>query len=708
MLYVDVVTPEREVIFQRTLALEHGMVAGDIILPDTLRTGVYTLRAYTSWMRNSAEDLFFTRRVPVWQVAAPAAAGPAASDARRALRARATAQQLKAASAPDVQFFPEGGDYLAGLPTTVGVKAVTASGHGLALQGTVLDEKGNAVARFTTPALGTSSFNFTPLANQRYRATVTLPEGTAATYALPAVREAGWLLNVREIGDNYRVFVRHQGAGAATPEPLQLVAHVRGQPVYSGTGLIAPGETFSAVIPKANAPAGILHITLFDGRQTAQAERLVFVPETQGLQVRLRPSKQTYGRREAVGLDVEVTTAAGQPVAAELSLAVSNTVVLPGAAAEATDVRAHLLLTSELRGYVENPAYYFQAHTPAVQRALNDLLLTQGWSRFTWQQVQAPTSLAAGYLFPLERTLMLSGQLVRNNKKPVPEGQITLLYGKTKNLVQATAGPGGMFLFTGFPGQDTTAVLLQARTPKGSNNVLLQLNELWPRPADSWRPVVPLSLATAESAPVVAYGQRSRRQQQQLYRPDSTSGIVLRNVTVTGRKAPDSPPSLHSGNVSALLRTRDFPTIGSYRNIFEFMQGRVTGMQVTTTTTGYSVLIRGMSSFKGSTEPLYLLDGMTLSDGDALLAIPAVDVERIEVLKGAAAAMYGSRGGNGVVAVYTKRNSGDFSTTPAAGVAVRRVPAYHRTREFYAPATKPAAGPTRPTPAPRPSIGSPT
>ena len=699
VLYVDVVTPERKIIFQRTLALEQGMAAGDIILPDTLATGVYTLRAYTSWMRNGDEGLFFTRRVPVWQAAVPASGGPELPAARKAQLARQTARTLEKSLQPDVQFFPEGGDYVAGLPTVVGVKAAAANGRGLALTGVITDSKKQEVARFTTPALGMSSFNFTPQAGQQYRATVGLPDGTTATYELPAAQATGWLLNVREIGDEFRVFVRYQGA-SPSPEPLQLLAHVRGEPVYVGAGQITPGETFTTAIPKAKASAGVLHLTLFDGQQIARAERLVFAPETQPLQVRLHPDKATYGAREQVTMTVEVATADGRPAPAELSLAVVNVAGLPTAAGDATNVRAHLLLTSELPGYVENPATYLARNTPPARQALNDLLLTQGWSRFTWAQVLAPGSATDTYLFPLERTPTLGGQLVRGGGKLVPHGQLTMLIGKDKDVIQSESDEQGRFLFTGFPGTDTTLVLLQARTPKGSSNVLLRLNDLWPVPAaTTWRPLAPLSPVVVGSSAVVAYGQRSRRQQvlERQYRPDSTSGIVLRNVTIEGRKPDLGVPSLHGSSVSNVLRTRDFPNIGSYQNIFQLMQGRIPGVSVTSQAGTYSVVIRGISSITGSSAPLYILDGLLLNDGDALLSIPPTDVERIEILKGAAAAIYGSRGGNGVIAVFTKRGN-DYSTVPAAGVAVRRMPAYYRAREFYAPRYETSRQPHKPDP----------
>ncbi|OWP65020.1 hypothetical protein CDA63_01285 [Hymenobacter amundsenii] len=691
VLYVDVVTPERRVIFQRTLALEQGMAVGDIILPDTLSTGVYTLRAYTSWMRNGDEGLFFTRRVPVWQLAVPASGGGEPSGARRAQLARQAARKLADALKPEVQFFPEGGDYVAGLPTVVGVKAAAANGRGLALAGVITDNKKQEVARFATPALGMSSFNFTPQAGQQYRATVSLPDGTTATYELPAAQATGWLLNVREIGNEFRVFVRYQGTapGAASPEPLQLLAHVRGEPVYVGGGEVKPGETFSAVIPKSKLPAGMLHITLFDKAQVAQAERLVFVPESQGLQVRLYADKPTYGLREKVTLDVEVTTAAGQPVPAELSLAISGLPTLPADAGDATDVRAHLLLTSELRGYVENPAFYLKERTPASRQALDNLLLTQGWSRFTWQQVLAPGSPTVNYLFPFERAPTLGGQILRGNGKPMAQGKISMLVGQQNDLVVSEANEEGRFLFTGFTGPDTTTVILQGLTDKGSNNVLLQLSEIWPNPGAGWRPVGPLSPVLRESAALTAYGQRSRRQQvlEREYRPDSTSGIMLRNVTIKGRKPIDnSTLSVHStASASAVLYARDYPNLETYQDIFQMIQSRVPGMNVRPSGSSYSVLVRGISSMSGPNEPLFLLDGLPLADSEVLMTILPTSVDRIEILKGGAAAIYGSQGAGGVIAVYTKRGMGDYSGVLAPGVAVRRMPAYYRAREFYAP-----------------------
>ncbi|WBO83683.1 TonB-dependent receptor plug domain-containing protein [Hymenobacter yonginensis] len=700
VLYVDVVSPSgRRVLLRRTLALRGGLAHGDLALPDTLAQGVYTVRAYTHWMRNAGEQLFFSRRVPVWQTA-PAAPDAASASAGTAVPARRGVARPVASSRPDVQFFPEGGDYVAGLSTVVGVKAVDATGAGLAVRGEILDDQNQVQGSFSTSALGMSAFSFSPTACRRYHARVLLPTGTAADYPLPAVQPAGWVMNVREIGNTLRVLIRHRAAAgaAARTQALRLLAHVRGVLVYAGQGQINGDEIFSATLSKDKLPAGVLHLTLFDEQQIARAERLAFVPDPNALRVTVRPDRPRYGAREAVTLEVEVHNAAGLPTGAELSVAVANEAGLPATGT----IESHLLLTSELKGYVENPGYYFRNPTPETRLALDHLLLTQGWSRFVWRELLASdASPAAAYRFLPEQTLTLGGRLVRTNGKPIPNGTLTLYQQANKSVNVSQANDAGRFLYQGFSGQDSAKVLLQARTEKGSTDVLIQLDELWPLPATPLP--LPLQVLPAAAPELAAYSQRSRRQQvlERQYLPDSTRSILLRNVTVKSRATPpeQSVFSLHN-NADYVLKLSDIPSTASFSDIFQLLQGRVSGLQITRSNSSYNVLIRGASSIAGSSQPLYLLDGMPISDAEGLMGVAPVTVERIEVLKGASAAIYGSRAAGGVIAVFTKRGNFnyDYSKEPAAGVAVRQLPAYYRAREFYAPRYEKAPSAALPDP----------
>ncbi|SMB95488.1 hypothetical protein SAMN00120144_4102 [Hymenobacter roseosalivarius DSM 11622] len=220
----------------------------------------------------------------------------------------------------------------------------------------------------------------TPQPGRRYKAVVLLAGGTRAEYPLPAVAPSGFVLKVTQTKDFVYVGVQRQLAAgtAAASENVTLLAHVRGTVAYAAKGQLTGSEGYAARIPKAKFPTGIAHFTLFDGQGVAQCERLAFVDAQPGLQVRITPDKSAYAPREKVNLTVAVTDGAGQPVAAQLSLAVTNALATGMNEAPETTILTHLLLTSNLQGNVENPGYYFQNKTPETEQALDHLLLTQG------------------------------------------------------------------------------------------------------------------------------------------------------------------------------------------------------------------------------------------------------------------------------------------------------------------------------------------
>jgi TonB-dependent SusC/RagA subfamily outer membrane receptor len=95
------------------------------------------------------------------------------------------------------------------------------------------------------------------------------------------------------------------------------------------------------------------------------------------------------------------------------------------------------------------------------------------------------------------------------------------------------------------------------------------------------------------------------------------------------------------------------------QSVEELIQGRFAGVQVIRLPGGgFSLRIRGAGSLMSGNEPLYVVDGITLppAPGGALVGVNPRDIERIEVLKDAAAtSSYGVRGANGVIVIRTKR-----------------------------------------------------
>ena len=98
------------------------------------------------------------------------------------------------------------------------------------------------------------------------------------------------------------------------------------------------------------------------------------------------------------------------------------------------------------------------------------------------------------------------------------------------------------------------------------------------------------------------------------------------------------------------------------QRVEELLAGRVPGLRVLPTANGgFTIRIRGLTTLNGSTEPLYIIDGMpvTLLPGEGLNWLDPAEILRIDVLKDPAeTSMYGVRGANGVIVIRTKGGSG--------------------------------------------------
>ncbi|MBC6610897.1 TonB-dependent receptor plug domain-containing protein [Hymenobacter sp. BT507] len=684
VLYVDLLTPDQVLVRQQLLRLQNGTASGDILLPDTLVQGRYTVRAYTNWMRNTSPEYFYNQQIMVWHTPLDAVA-PAIGERRGRVPNKPAAARLT------VQFFPEGGNLVSGLESTIGFKATDANGRGVDVAGSIKDSRGRDVVTFKSLHAGMGRFQLKPEPGQTYQATVRQSGGAFLTTPLPAALPTGFTMKVMELKDQIQVFIQRQaGTGAAAAEAITLVAHVRGQVAYAGQGQVGAGATFSARIPKSRFQTGVAHFTLFDSQNQARCERLAFVgATTPDLRITLQPDKARYAPREKVTLRVAVADVEGKPVAGQFSLAVNNAQLVP-ASMEQRTIRSYLLLTSELRGTVEDPGYYFANPTYDTNLALDNLMLTQGWRRFVWKELLA--NRLGNYPYPLEQSLSVSGQvmngqLLGSKETPAPNATVLLLrFGGENQLMTATTDSAGRFFFSGFAEQDTSRLLVRVQPQKGLRNPIVRLDRKVAEGAKNL-PTIPLEVGSAEE---VAYLQSSKKQQvmERQYSPDGKR-ILLQNVDVRGRREVSDGRRLYS-RADAVVRTADIPAANSYTNILQLIQGRVAGVQVTGNPPNMNVTIRGISSFSGSNSPLFIIDGVQ-TDASIVNSISVQDVESVEILKGASAAIYGSRGGNGVIAIFTKRGNPNYdpANDPYAaapmGMATYALPRYYPTREFYQP-----------------------
>ena len=680
VLHVDLLSPEKRVVARRTLRLKGGRSSGDLLIADTLAPGTYVLRAYTNWMRNAGDEFVYSRRLSIWP-ASPV--GPQEAPVPAAPSTPAGKARAAAAARPDVQFFAEGGDLVEGLPAVVAFKASDASGRSLNVRGQLLNAQNTVLTTFASRHAGMGRFGLMPAAGQRYRARITLPDGSTAEYPLPAAQPSGYALHVVDGGENFLVEARYRGpAGAAAPGPVQLLTQVRGVVAYPGPRPLVGDIPAAWRMPKKNYPAGIVHFTLFDAAGTPRAERLAFVQnEAAGLRVSITPDQTSYEAHAPVQLTVRVADAAGQPVATTLSLGV-NDAALGALDPNAETIASHLLLTSDLTGYVESPGYYFRTPSAATAQHLDDLLLTQGWRRFVWKAVLA--GQAPALTFRPEQQLSLVGQVVsENGRRPMANSQLTFLQTRpTRNIITANTGPDGRFAFMGISVIDTALITLQARRAQGGSNVLI-LPDNGPAPMTQYLPALPpLSAAPAAVSTLVRRSRQVQAAELDLHPERAMRSINLANVAVTAKREAvprDDPRRLYGATGGTVIDFANSPNMQTGVNVLQMLQGRVSGLAVSGSPPNLSVQIRNQGT------PLFILDGQRV-DADVINTLSPTDIESIEVFKGNEAAIFGNSGG--VIAIYTKRGDPKARATDktlAPGVAVIRLPGFYAAREFYSP-----------------------
>jgi len=669
VLYVELIDATvRKVLQTKTLRAENGYATGDFVLPDSLPAGPYQVRAYTNWMRNSPEEYTFTHDFRVF-------------DAR-------PAETTPPVSGPvDLQFFPEGGQLVAGFDCRVAFKAIGPDGRGVDVIGTILANDRDTLTAFRSTNLGMGQFTIPVEAGQTYTAVLFNSDGTERRIPLPGAPAAGFGLAVQAFGkESIRVFVHNAAPQTAAQRELLLLVQQRGVVCFVAKGNTG-GRSFSVNVPRNKFPDdGIAHLTLFDDAGNPIAERLVFILQKRELRVRVQPDKPRYKPREAVTLALTVTDAEGKPAVGNFSLSATDAGQVV-AEPQAQTLVSYLLLSSDLQGAVEQPGRYFDPANSEAALHLDLLMMTQGWRRFVWKEVLADSLPRPHSRFLFEQALSVTGTVRRPNGKPFEKKVgLTLLTTPQNALPSFATGEAdaeGRFGFYDLDFSDTTTVLVQALAGKGNRDGVIRFDPfLHPRVSVVRLPFNPLPLSPQ------ALSEYQRRSQDWLVierQLKLSNATLLKGVTVKAKKIDPFEGRRIYGQPNTSIKLDQSNSTGAM-SILDVIRGRVAGVSVSGSFPNYSITIRGVSSLSGSSQPLFLLDGMP-TDLQGLLSIPVSDVDQIDILKGPEAAIFGSQGGNGVIAVLTKRGNPnyDYNQQKAPGMERIRLPGFAPVREFYAP-----------------------
>lgn len=376
ILYVQLEREDNnQVVLNEKYQIENGFVDGNIRIADSLSPGNYKLSAYSSqsFNNNSKEFYAFRKLKIVDQI----------SDQ---LKDKTPLKKDKAIKNESMHFslFPEGGHLVSGLQSTVGFKAVDSKGFPKDISGIVY-ENDKELLSFKSTHAGMGSFLLTPNINKTYH--VKLVDSLAQTsFEFPKIETHG--MGVQLLSNSKKELkFRVSQSPNSKKEILYLRVQIRGV-VYRIAKAILDKDIIIK-IPIKDLPQGIAEITLFDENLTPLAERLVYINIDQKLYIKTTLDKSDYFTKEQAQLKIKVTDQNEKPIVAHLSLSIYDQIFKNPK--DSKTIESHYQLSTQLKGNLYNPSYYFDKKNEDRKQALNLLLLTQGWRNYAWNQQNLKT-----------------------------------------------------------------------------------------------------------------------------------------------------------------------------------------------------------------------------------------------------------------------------------------------------------------------------
>ena len=379
----------------------------------------------------------------------------------------------------DVQFFPEGGGLVNGVRSRIGFKATGANGLGVPIKGVIMDNENNEVVELESKHLGMGYFQLIPEKGKSYQAKITYPDGSVNTLKLPDALDDGYVLSVYNNLETDIILVRVNAGGSALKKEGQIVSLVVqcGGDVQYAASIAINKSTTSIPIPAKDFPTGILQISLFSKEGNPLNERIVFLQRNDLMDLKINSSKKEYDVREKVELDLDAKDALGKPLVGNFSVSVINEAVVPSDETRENSIISQLLLSSDIKGYIEKPNYYFYKPTVETKANLDILMLTQGYRRFVWKNLILGKQVPP--IFKAEKLVTdITGKLVTLGNKPVIGGKVTLVNNKLGLILDTVSDKNGLFKFSNLLITEGIDFTIQGRTLKNGKRLELQLDKV--------------------------------------------------------------------------------------------------------------------------------------------------------------------------------------------------------------------------------------
>jgi hypothetical protein len=720
-VYVELIDKMDSVLYRVKIKKDSLGFAGHIKLKPEIPNGTYSLRAYTYWMQNVGTDFFFSKNIlignkiddrisskitygtvidgliPATLTFTDAAQNPITGkrvdikqtwdsakkkkfsmitakdgtvkwhieidpkdDSKKDIQVSMDDEKYKTdislpgfSSDFDVQFFPESGNLLDNVLQCVGFKAIGKDGLSVDITGKVFTDKNEEICEFSTLINGMGKFSINTQPNERYYALVKQADGIEKRVELPKTQTTGAAIQL--VYNRGEILYKVANQTRMPNESLYLLLHSRGK-VF----VMQPLGDLEGQISESMLPGGIVSLSVIDSLGNTYCERLSFVRNFNFPTVSMQSDKPVYSKRELVNLDFNVLSQQGNPVKGNFAISVTDQQTVKQDSL-ADNIISNLLLTSDIKGYVEEPGAYFVDNKAATREKTDVLMLTQGWRRFNTAYI-----VKASYQPPkfyMEAGQVLSGKVINLFNKPSKKCGIIMIPSYKSNVKLVKTDSLGRYTIDGIQFPDSSSFILKAKKEKTLGDVeIIPDSDVFPKPT--------VYIPTPLKANVASVEQNEYfNQSKEKYFTEGGMRVVsLGEVTVkAAKKETDFYDSyFYPGTEDALItseKMKQFPD----QNILQILPITIACSIYTDENNHTHITIDGHQELG------VLIDGMPGVSADDLRFLNLDDVESISLFKL-----------DGLILIRLKKWEDRKSQTPISLTKVTPL-GYQKPAEFYVP-----------------------
>lgn len=462
-VYVELADSLQTVLQRVKIIRRDSVFSGYLRLGEEAASGDYTIRAYSYAMLNMGEDYLFKKRIRVLNPIRPEPSGSSGSSDKKKNK-----QPEKQSFDIDLQFFPEGGQLLSGNYQTVGFKAVGNDGLSREVSGYIFNREADTVAAFATAHCGMGRVRLPVESGQSYYAIARTSNGFEKKAELPEVSDNGVGLKVTQT-DSLLKYTIIKGKNTVLPKHLYALVHTRGL-----LNAIVPVErSFTGVVKCKDMLEGIAHVVLLDDQYNIYSQRICFVSRKDKPDLVITPDKPSYSSREKIGLELKFSDNKRERIEGSFSVSVTDDGRVHQDSTE-ENILSGLLLTSDLKGYIEEPGYYFDEKNPQAIKDLDLVMLTHGWTKF-----DVAKEIKGEYdslQYEQEQGQIISGSVESLRGKGSATAQVLVL-STEGHVLMINADSAGRFMLEGISFPDSTTFIVQGTNQKGRRNVSIQIDK---------------------------------------------------------------------------------------------------------------------------------------------------------------------------------------------------------------------------------------